>query len=171
MNRIPSTREAWLTEISLALLDAAEAIPFGPLVGGAFGPRDLFHLGPATAFKFRGLRATKRLMRSVTDTALCSYVATISRDRASLSHPAVAFAFTYLASHFSLDLVSERRVIGLMDYIESHPEVIALPGSRALPEPPRTPPVSLSKPHGRRLSKNGNSPGPLTHPRRKKGAA
>jgi hypothetical protein len=33
----------------------------------------------------------------------------------------VAFAFTYLTSHFALDLLREQQVAELMDYIESHP--------------------------------------------------
>src|SRR5262245_22089151 len=61
MNPLPTSREAWLNEIARALRDAAEAIPFGPLVGASFGADELFHLGPVTALKFRGMRRSKRI--------------------------------------------------------------------------------------------------------------
>jgi hypothetical protein len=56
MNPLPTDREGWLIEIGRALRDASEAIPFGPLAGASFGAAELFHLGPVTALKFRGIR-------------------------------------------------------------------------------------------------------------------
>ena len=126
MNPLPTSREAWLNEIAGALRDAAEAIPFGPLVGASFGAAELFHLGPLTALKFRGIRRSKRLEREITEAALGSYVVNESEGEGSLTDPRVAFAFTYLASHFALDLLTEQQVAELMDYIESHPETLGV---------------------------------------------
>lgn len=121
MNPLPTSREAWLNEIARAFRDASEAIPFGPLAGASFGVGELFHLGPVTAFKFRGMRRSKRIAREITEAALASYVATESEGSGSLTDPRVAFAFTYLTSHFALNLLTEQQVAELMDYIESHP--------------------------------------------------
>jgi len=130
MNPLPTSREAWLNEIAGALRDAAEAIPFGPLVGASFGVGELFHLGPVTALKFRGIRRSKRIEREITEAALGSYVVTESAGAGSLTDPRVAFAFTYLASHFALNLLTEQQVAELMDYIESHPQALRVdPGS------------------------------------------
>ena len=122
MNPLPTSREAWLNEIARALRDASEAIPFGPLAGASFGADELFHLGPVTALKFRGMRRSKRIAREITEAALASYVATTSEGTGSLRDPRVGFAFTYLTSHFALNLLTEQQVAGLMDHIESHPE-------------------------------------------------
>jgi hypothetical protein len=78
MNPLPTSREAWLNEIARALRDAADAIPFGPLVGASFGADELFHLGPVTALKFRGMQRSKRIEREITEAALGSYVVTES---------------------------------------------------------------------------------------------
>ena len=133
MNPLPISREAWLNEISRALRDASEAIPFGPLAGASFGTDELFHLGPVTALKFRGMRRTKRIAREITEAALASYVATASEGTGSLTDPRVAFAFTYLTSHFALNLLTEQQVAGLMDYIESHPEALRIDLGSAKP--------------------------------------
>jgi hypothetical protein len=125
MNRLPTSREAWLNEIARALRDASEAIPFGPLVGALFGSDKLFHLGPLTALKFRGIRRSKRTAHEITGAALASYAATESEGSGSLRDPRVAFAFTYLTSHFALNLLTKQQVAELMDYIESHPEALS----------------------------------------------
>jgi hypothetical protein len=77
-----------------------------------------------TALKFRGMRRSKRAVREITEAALASYVATASEGSGSLTDSRVAFAFTYLTSHFALDLLTEQQVAELMDYIESHPDVL-----------------------------------------------
>ena len=43
---LPRTPAQWLTEIKLAIADAAEAAPFGPLAGTEITPDNLFHLAP-----------------------------------------------------------------------------------------------------------------------------
>ena len=125
MNPLPTSREAWLNEIARALRDASEAIPFGPLAGASLGADELFHLGPVTALKYRGMRRSKRTARDITEAALASYVATSSEGSGSLTDPRVAFAFTYLTSHFVLNLLTEQQVAELMDFIESHPEALS----------------------------------------------
>ena len=125
MNPLPTSREAWLNEIAQALRDATEAIPFGPLAGASFGAGELFHLGPVIALKFRGMRRSKQTEREITKVALASYVATESEGSGSLKDPRVAFAFTYLTSHFALNLLTEQQVGQLMDYIENHPEALS----------------------------------------------
>jgi hypothetical protein len=125
MNPLPTGRKGWLIEIARALRDASEAIPFGPLVGASFGAAELFHLGPVIALKFRGMRRSKRALREIEEAALASYAATASEGSGSLKDSRVAFAFTYLASHFALDLLTEQEVAQLMDYIESHPDALS----------------------------------------------
>ena len=122
MNPLPTDREGWLIEIARALRDASEAILFGPLAGASFGASKLFHLGPVTALKFRGIRRSRRAMREITEAALASYIATTSEGSGSLIDSRVAF--TYLTSHFALDLLTEQQVAELMDYIESHPDAL-----------------------------------------------
>ncbi len=124
MNPLPTSRKAWLKEIARAFRDASEATPFGPLAGVPFGIAELFHLGPVTALKVRGIRRSKRALREITEAALASYVATTSDGSGSVADPRVAFAFTYLTSHFALNLLTEQEVVELMDYIESHPEAL-----------------------------------------------
>jgi hypothetical protein len=71
------------------------------------------------------MRPSKRALREITEAALASYLATASEGTGSLTDPRVAFAFTYLTSHFALDLLTEEQVAELMDYIESHPEALS----------------------------------------------
>jgi hypothetical protein len=124
MKALPNSREDWLQEIGRAFRDAAEAIPFGPPAGVAFGPGELFHPGPVTALKIRGIRRSRQVVSQMTEAVLASFVATTSEDGRALRDPRVAFAFTYLTSHFALGILAEEGVIQLMDYIEGHPEAI-----------------------------------------------
>ena len=71
------------------------------------------------------MRRSKRALREITESALASYVATASDGEGSLTDPRVAFAFTYLTSHFALNLLIEQQVAELMDYIESNPEALS----------------------------------------------
>lgn len=76
------------------------------------------------ALKFRGMRRSNHVLREITEAALASYVATASEGSGSLTDSRVAFAFTYLTSHFALGLLTEPQVAELMDYIESHPDAL-----------------------------------------------
>lgn len=63
---VPQTAAGWVDEIAAAYEDAREALPFTPLVGVVAGARELYHLAPHVAIKFRGLpesRATRRSKR------------------------------------------------------------------------------------------------------------
>ncbi len=53
---LPESPEEWLDEIAAAYRDAAEAIPFGPVLGQEITESDLFHLGPEICLNFRGLK-------------------------------------------------------------------------------------------------------------------
>jgi hypothetical protein len=116
---MPQLPEAWLEEIAEAYKDALETIPFGPLVGQEIKPEDLFHLGPRICLKFRGLDPRdSKLLKQATDAALASYVGTKGQTPAPLEVPQIAFAFTYLASHFGLDLLDAQQVEEIMGYVE-----------------------------------------------------
>ena len=116
--RMPSSPRAWLAEIQAAYQDAAETIPFGPLVGTAIRHADLFHLAPHVCLRFRGIKSTPSAQKKATEAALVSYVATTSRLPGELADPRVAFAFCYLAAHFGLDLLSQEQVQDIMDWVE-----------------------------------------------------
>jgi hypothetical protein len=114
----PATPEAWLEEIRAAYADAKEAIPFGPAVGQRFGKRELFHLAPAVALKFRRLPCRGATLKRATEAALSSYVANLEDQGSALSDPRLAFAFCYLASHFGLGLVEMSAVESTMEFLE-----------------------------------------------------
>ena len=139
MTPIPKDPQAWIAEIRDAQLDAAEAIPFGPIVGADIAVQDLFHLAPATALKFRGLPFTRRNLKRATDAALSSHVATISQSPELASFPTVCFAFAYLASHYGLGLVSEEQVNSVMNEITENPEQLLAPTSKPRSRKPALP--------------------------------
>jgi hypothetical protein len=115
MRPVPRTADGWAEEIAAAYEDAREALPFTPLVGVVAGARELFHLAPHVAMKFRGLPESRR--QAAVEAALSTYVA--SEGSAPLDDPRLAFALCYLASHFGLDLVSQDRVDEVMDHLAS----------------------------------------------------
>jgi hypothetical protein len=123
-NPVPEYLEAWLDEIVLAYRDAAEAIPFGPMVDHDMNVSDLFHLGPAVCLKFRGLKQSAANMKRATDAALSSYVATSNLDGGLLDTPQVAFAFCYIASHFGLGLIDEAAASEILDQIAEHADTL-----------------------------------------------
>jgi hypothetical protein len=119
-NKIPSTQQAWLEEIAKAYCNAYETLPFGKFVGQEINPADLFHLGPAICLKFRGIKNTKRNLEKATETALTSYMATKEIVPDLFDIPQMSFAFSYIASHYGLDLVDEKLSAKLLDYIENN---------------------------------------------------
>ena len=50
---LPRTPAQWHDEIKLAIADAVVVAPFGPLVGTAITPANLFQLAPVVCLKFR----------------------------------------------------------------------------------------------------------------------
>ena len=117
---VPCSPEAWLEEIRAAYADAQEAIPFGPVVGHRIGARELFHLAPAVAVKFRRFPSRSAALKRATEAALTSYVANLDSQAATLSDPRLAFAFCYLASRFGLGLVDMATVETVMGFVERH---------------------------------------------------
>ena len=95
MRPVPQTAAEWVEEIAAAYEDARDALPFTPVVGVVAGARDLFHLAPHVAIKFRALPESRR--QAAVEAALCTYVA--SEGSAVLDDPRLAFALCYLASH------------------------------------------------------------------------
>ena len=122
---VPEGPDAWLEEIIAAYRDAAEAIPFGPLVDHDMTASDLFHLGPAVCLKFRGIRASTANLKLATDTALSSYVATSDLEGDLLDRPHGAFAFCYIASHFGLGLIDEATASQILDHIADNADTLA----------------------------------------------
>ena len=123
-NPVPQNLEAWLDEIVLAYRDAAEAIPFGPMVDRDMTESDLFHLAPAVCLKFRELKPSEANMKRATEAALSSYVATSNLDDDPLARPQVAFAFCYIASHFGLGLIDEATASEILDHIADHADTL-----------------------------------------------
>ncbi len=119
-NKIPSTEKGWLEEISKAYLDACDTIPFGKFVDQKINPEDLFHLGPAVCLKFRGMKKTKSNLKKATEAALTSYVATKEVVGDLFDIPQMSFAFSYIASHYGLDLIDEYMSTNLLEYIEDN---------------------------------------------------
>lgn len=119
-DNMPSTEREWLDEISKAYLEAFDTIPFGKFVGQKINPEDLFHLGPAICLKFRGMEQTKSNLIKATDAALISYVATKEIVGDLFDIPQMAFAFSYIASHYGLDLIGEDESTNLLECIEEN---------------------------------------------------
>ena len=119
-NKIPSTEKEWLEEISKAYLDSFDAIQFGKFVGQKINPEDLFHLGPAVCLKFRGVKETKTNLKKATESALTSYVETKKVVGDLFDIPQMSFTFSYIASHYGLDLIDENMSTNLLEYIEDN---------------------------------------------------
>ena len=119
---MPSNNKEWLEEIANAYCDAYETLPFGKFVGNKIKPSDLFHLGPALCLKFRGIKNTKENLHKCTEAALTSYVVTKEIVGDLFDIPQMSFAFSYIASHYGLDLMSDNQCTTLLDYMEKNLE-------------------------------------------------
>ncbi len=120
---LPRTPDEWLNEIKLAIADAAETKPFGPLVGEKITDEVLFHLAPLVCLKFRGRKLKGREAKQVTETALANYV--VNSDPDGIDHglkhrPLMAFTLCYVASHLALGLVNEQDAEVILNYCEKH---------------------------------------------------
>lgn len=118
MQGFPENDNSWLEEVARAYRDASETLLFDPSIGHG----RLFHMAPGVCLKFRGIRRTKSALKKATDAALTSYVATQDQDEGALLVPQMAFAFCYVASHFGLGLLDERRSSELLGYLEENLE-------------------------------------------------
>jgi hypothetical protein len=120
---LPRTPAGWLKEIRLAIADAAEAAPFGPLVGTEITDANLFHLAPVVCLKFRGRKLKGREADRVIKVALANYVANSDPD--GIDHgleqrPMMAFTLCYVAAHLALDLVDEQGAEAILSYCGEH---------------------------------------------------
>jgi hypothetical protein len=120
---LPKKPADWLQEIKLAIADAADAKPFGPLVGAEVTDANLYHLAPVVCLKFRGRELTGREADRVTRAALANYVVNTDPDGVDhgLEHrPMMAFTLCYVAAHLALDLVDEQQADAILSYCEDH---------------------------------------------------
>ena len=112
---LPVNAAEWLSELRAAYSDARETLPFMPLAGVRPHDKHLFHLAPHVALKFRGLPESRR--GAAVEAALTSIVASGS-ERDVEQDPFRRFAFSYLASHCGLELLSEADVQKIMRLVE-----------------------------------------------------
>ena len=120
---LPRTPAQWLKEINLAIADAAEAAPFGPLVGTEITPANLFHMAPVVCLKFRGKKLKGREADRVIKTSLANYVVNSNPkgvDQGLDQRPLMAFTLCYIAAHLALDLVDEEKAQAILMYCEEH---------------------------------------------------
>jgi hypothetical protein len=120
---LPRTPAQWHKEINLAISDAAEAAPFGPMAGTEITPANLFHLAPLVCLKFRGKKLTGREAERVIKVALANYVANSDpkgTDHGLGQRPIMAFALCYVAAHLAPDLVDEEKAQAILEYFEEH---------------------------------------------------
>jgi len=61
-------------------------------------------------------------LKKATDAALASYMATKTIVGDLFDIPQMAFAFTYVASHYGLGLIDQETSTELIDYIENNME-------------------------------------------------
>lgn len=120
---LPRSPQEWLKEIKLAIADAAEAKPFGRLVGDPITDADLFHLAPLVCLKFRGSQLSAAETKRVTEAALANYV--VNSDPDGIDHglkqkPMLAFALCYVSAHLALDLVDEQQADRILNYCEEN---------------------------------------------------
>lgn len=106
---LPDGFDNWLTDIGDAYADAAES-----------EEEDLFHLGPPVCLKRRGLTLTEEQREEVTEVAIGSYLATKEKHPGVMDNPLAAFTFSYLASHFALDLMTKEQVDIIMTVAEEN---------------------------------------------------
>lgn len=107
-----------MNEIVDAFKDATEAIPFGPAVDADITERELFHLAPLVCLKFRGIKRTQKTQKIVTEAALSSYVANEQVHGNMREHSIMAFTLCYIASHYALGLINEKKSENILSYVE-----------------------------------------------------
>ena len=121
----PRTPAEWLKEIKLAIADANEAEPFGPIVGIEVTDANLFHLAPLVCLKFRGRKLKGREAERVTKVALANYV--VNSDPEGIDHglvqrPMMAFTLCYVTAQLALDFLDEQRAEAILTYCEERLE-------------------------------------------------
>lgn len=120
----PTTPDAWLEEIRLAIADAREATPFGLLTGQQITDANLFHLAPMVCLKFRGFdHRDEDLRKKVTEGALANYVANSDPD--GIDHglkqrPLLGFAMCYVTAHYVLDLIDDLEAENILNHCDEN---------------------------------------------------
>ena len=122
--KVPASAKEWLTEIAEAYKDAEEAIPFGPAAGVKLTENELFHIAPSVCIKYRGLKRSKNNIKKATEAALSSYIATEEMTNGITATPCMSFAFCYIVSHYGLELIDEKEATELLQYIETHQNLL-----------------------------------------------
>lgn len=117
---IPNTFDSWISEITEAYYDAYQTIPFGIFVFKRIKEKDLFQMTPQICIKFRGIENSKTNLNKSTEAMLSSYVSTEEKNKSIFINPYLSFAFGYLASHYGLGLLSEKKINTIMEYLEKH---------------------------------------------------
>jgi len=120
MHELPKSPKEWIAEIACAYQDAAETIPFGPLVGEELTENELFHLAPLVCMKRRNIKETTKNIKVATDAALSTYVANQKLHGSSLSNSIMAFSLCYIASHYALSLIDEAESDSILIHIEAN---------------------------------------------------
>ena len=120
MHELPNSPKDWIAEIVCAYQDAAETIPFGPLVGEELTENELFHFAPLVCLKRRNIKETPKNIKVATDAALSTYVANQELHGSSLSNSIMAFSLCYIASHYALSLIDERESENILNHIETN---------------------------------------------------
>lgn len=122
---LPCTPAQWRDEIRLAIADASEAMPFGPLAGETITNDNLFHLAPLVCLKFRGRKIKGPEAKRVTEVALANYIANSDPD--GIDHgleqrPLMAFTLCYVTSHLALGLLDEATAESILMDCDEHLE-------------------------------------------------
>lgn len=123
-NPIPATSEGWLVEIAEAYQQAHDARRSGAAMSDEEDHADLCGLAPVLALRFRRLRRSRGKLAKASEAVLASYLVS-SDDADFLKHPYLVFAFSYIASHHGLGMLTETEAADLMEYIERHRRKLA----------------------------------------------
>jgi hypothetical protein len=118
-NPLPVSPEGWLVEVAEAYHQARQMRRSGRAHGDQADACDLSLLAPLVALKFRRLRRSQGKLAKASDAVLASHLVT-SDDADFLKEPQLVFAFSYVASHYGLGMLTETEAEGVMDYVERH---------------------------------------------------
>ena len=137
MNPIPSSDSEWLEEVRRAFANASEVQLLAGLAGAPVDPDSVAILAPNLCAKFRGLPPSGRKFNQAKEAALSSYAANYESKSEVFAFPEVAFAFSYVVSHYGYDLITEEQACRIMDYFMDHAKRLLTPVGPEKRENPR----------------------------------